>query len=350
MKVLHQDRGQGLVKLRVDTLDDLWHLSHLIQAEDLVRGVTQRRLDERQDMVRDTATERVTMTLGVRVESVEFHEHSQRLRVLGTIEQAPEDVNAGGHHTISIGEHDWVEILKPGGWPGHQLDRVQEAVEATHEPRVTIVAMDDDEATVAVLYQFGPRELATKVRTGGGKQYDGQGGGPGEFYGEVRHVLETSAPEDCPVVVCGPGFARENFLKFLGEHPVDRVGAVVTEPTSHTGMHGVQEAIKRGVVNRVAEKSRISQETQAVEALLERIATDGLATYGREQVRRALNMGAVEQLIVVDELVRDGEVDRLLELARQTGSEVLVVSQGHDAGETLANLTGIGALLRYKPG
>ncbi len=83
---------------------------------------------------------------------------------------------------------------------------------------------------------------------------------------------------------------------------------------------------------------------------MERIATDGLATYGREQVRRALNMGAVEQLIVVDELVRDGEVDRLLELARQTGSEVLVVSQGHDAGETLANLTGIGALLRYKPG
>lgn len=350
MKVLDQDESQGRVKLRADTMDDLWHLSHLIQADDRVRGVTQRRLEDQRDMVRDTGGERVTVTLGIDVEDVEFHESSQRLRVLGVVEEGPEEVAKGTHHTISIGEHDWVEIVKPGGWPAHLLDRVQDAVDATEEPKVTIVAMDDDEATVAVLRQFGAREIGHVDRFGGGKQYETSGTGEADYFGQVRRILATTAPEGCPVVVVGPGFTRETFMGFLEENPVDNVGNIVTDSASQSGMPGVHEAVKRGHVERVAESSRISEETNIVDELLKRIGTDGLATYGPDAVEHALNLGAVEQLLVTDTLVKDEAVDELLELAQQTGAEVTIIGTGHDAGETLSSLTGIGALLRFDPG
>ncbi len=349
MKVLEQDERAGRIKLRADTMDDLWHLSHLIQSGDLARAVTQRRLEDQRDMVRDTGGERVTVTLGVRVEDVDFHEASQRLRVLGVVEEGPEEVAKGTHHTLSVGEHDWIDVVKPGGWPKHLVDRVSDAVDATQEPKITIVAMDDDEATVAVLHQFGPREIGHVDRFGGGKQYETESGET-EYFGQVRRVLDTTAPEGCPVVIVGPGFTRESFVDFLEENPVDQVGDIVTDSASQSGMPGVHEAIKRGHVERVAESSRISEETNIVDELLKRIGTDGLATYGPDQVEHALNLGAVEQLLVTDELVKDEAIDELLELAHQTGAEVTVIGTGHDAGQTLESLTGIGALLRFEVG
>lgn len=348
MKVLSQDKRAHTVKLRTDTLDDLWHLSHIIEPGDLVRGKTQRRQEDRDDMVRDTGGERITITLGVRVESVEFHENAMRLRVLGVIEEAPEEVTAGSHHTIQVAEHDWLEVVKPEGWPQHLLERVEEAVGATKEPRITIVAMDDDEGTVAVLYQFGVREIGTKRRSGGGKQYK-TADDRREFFAELREVLATSAPEGCPVVVVGPGFARENFVAYLKENRVERVGTTTTEPASHSGIHGVNEALRRGVVQRVAKESRLAKETEAVEELMGRIGKgEGLATYGPDEVRQALNMGAVETLLVLDTEVRQGLGRTLLDLAHQTGAEALVVGSGHEAGRRLEALTGIGALLRFK--
>lgn len=349
MKVLEQDKDAGQLKLRVDRMDDLWHLSHVIRPGDRVRGVTDRRLEDDRDMVRDKESQRVTVTLGIDVESVEFHEATSRLRVLGVIEEAPEEVAKGTHHTISLEQHDWIEIVKPEGWPEHLLDRVQDAVDATTEPKVVIVAMDDEEATVAVLHQFGPREIATQTRHGGGKMYDSDRD-ESAYHESIRNVLATTAPDDCPVIVVGPGFARERFVDHLDANPVDGVEQIVTEASAHPGMRGVHEAMNRGLVEQVAEASRVSEETQAVEELLERIGTDGLATYGPDQVEHALNLGAVETLLVADELAKDPEVDELMEKALQTGAEVNVIGTGHDAGQTLDSLGGLGALLRYNVG
>lgn len=347
MRVLDQNKDQGLVKLRIDGLEDLWHLDQILSEGDLVRGVTHRRLDDQQDMVRDKAQERVTITLGIRAEESEFHEPSQRLRVLGVIEEAPETVATGSHHTIAFGEHDWVEILKPGGWPKHALDRVEEAVEETGEPRVVIVSMDETEGTVAVLYPFGVREIGSARKTGGGKQYKSEDTSKA-YYAELRHILDVIGPDDCPVVVVGPGFAREHFVAHLDEHPVDSIRSVTTNATGQAGMAGVQEALKRGVVRGIAKDSRISRETEAVEELLTRLGQDRPVTYGPEEVETALNYGAVEQLLILDEVVKEGDGERLIELAHQTGAEVMVVSAGHDAGQKLKNLTGIGAILRFE--
>ena len=77
----------------------------------------------------------------------------------------------------------------------------------------------------------------------------------------------------------------------------------------------------------------------------------GLVAYGLEEVQRALNYGAVEQLLITDTFLRKYEgADGLIERAKGMRGEVVIVSTEHEAGERLQALGGIGALLRFRIG
>lgn len=43
MKILHKELDKGVIKLRVDNADDLWHLSHIVESGDLLFGKTYRK-------------------------------------------------------------------------------------------------------------------------------------------------------------------------------------------------------------------------------------------------------------------------------------------------------------------
>ncbi len=64
-------------------------------------------------------------------------------------------------------------------------------------------------------------------------------------------------------------------------------------------------------------------------------------------MKTASNAGAIEKLLVVDELVRELDVEKIMELAENMGGKVLIVSTEHDGGKQLNSLGGIAALLRY---
>jgi len=65
-------------------------------------------------------------------------------------------------------------------------------------------------------------------------------------------------------------------------------------------------------------------ETQLIEKLFEEIKKDGLATYGEQEVNRALNNGAVERLLISDVLVRAKKGEDLLRIAKQNNSEFTI--------------------------
>ena len=104
MRILHQDARANEIKLLPETLDDLWHLYNLIDERDLVFAMTYRRGEEKSDKLRPDRSDKVRMRLGIRVQKVEFHETEDVLRVLGVIEQGPQDM--GEHHTLMIGPGD----------------------------------------------------------------------------------------------------------------------------------------------------------------------------------------------------------------------------------------------------
>src|ERR1051326_2410632 len=139
MRILKQDADAQLLALRPDTIDDLWHLSHLLDKGDLATALTWR--EPAAAKAQATAkVEKGPRTLTVRVESAEF---TNRLRIPGPIVDGPQD--HGMYHTLTIEPLAEVTLVKPRGWKDHQLQRVKEAVDETKRPLVTFLSIEDNE-------------------------------------------------------------------------------------------------------------------------------------------------------------------------------------------------------------
>jgi protein pelota len=346
VKVLHQNAKLGEIRLRADTLDDLWHLKHIVAPGDLVEARTYRRDDSATgDTSKPTRGEKRALTLGIRIESVEFQAFADRLRLSGKIETGPTDL--GQYHTLTVEPRDDIKIIKQR-WRMHELLRVKEAVAQTGAPRVAILSIEEGEALIAFVHSYGVREVATVESRGSGK-YAQKSSGRQEFFADVLTQFKMALEgQEVPVVIVGPGFTKEDFLKFAKEKSRGFFDKAVVDSTAHGGYLGVQDALRRGTFTRVVESHRLVEETQLVERVFEEVAKEGKGTYGPKHIEKALKAGAVETLLVADSIVRKPEIDKLMEAAAEAKARTVVISTENEAGRRLEGLTGIAALLKYK--
>lgn len=343
MKVLHQDRQAGEIKMRVETLDDLWHLYNIISIGDIIISVTFRRDEAKTDKIRAERAEKKRMVLGIKAEKVEFLETDSRLRVLGTIVEGPQDL--GAHHTLILGEGDVLTVRKEN-WTPAVLERVRRAVEDSNKPKLLFVALENDEAVIAMARQFGIQEIAHIYAPSSGKMYEQKDGG--NFYGEIVEKVKQSAEPGVPIVILGPGFAKEALLTLGKEKEPDVFKNSFIYHTGQAGMAGIQELMKTGMGAEVVQGSRAAMETSVVEKVLEEIAKDGLVSYGPADVERAADMGAVDTLLVLDTVVRQNRIEPLMARVENSRGKVIVVSERFEAGKKLESIGGVAALLRFR--
>ena len=340
MRVLHQDRKNNEIKLLMENLDDLWHMYNIVEKNDIVFALTHRKVEKKTDKLRPEKVERKKMRLGIRVTDVEFHEFSDRLRIHGVIENG---VDVGSYHTLNLTVGDNVSILKE--WKEHHLNRIKEAVEETKRPTLTFLSIDYDEATFALLRQYGVENIGAITSHISGKQYKTDKNEKNNFYSKVLTTLEQI--KKGPVIILGPGFAKEEFYSFVKEKKLELLKDSAVMGTGNAGMNGIHEVLKKGVT-KIVENTRVAVETKIVESLFEEIAKNGNFAYGFDEVENALDAGAIETLLVTDKLVRTKKADGLLEKAKKTKSKFMIISTFHEAGKKLEGLGGVGALLRYK--
>ncbi|MGQ0535202.1 MAG: mRNA surveillance protein pelota, partial [Methanobacteriota archaeon] len=215
--MLGRDPKTGLVKLRPESLDDLWHLYNLVERGDLAEAVTMRRTEARLDKDREGRTDKKPMLIAVRVETVEFHDFANRLRVFGTIERGPQE--HGAHHTLNVEPLDEIAIVKPV-WKPHHEERIREAVEASLKPRVVFVAIEEGEAVVAVLRHYGVHRAAELYGPKRGKQFAGREADRTDFFEEIALAVGQARGDDAPLLVVGPGFVKEELVAWGQErHP-----------------------------------------------------------------------------------------------------------------------------------
>jgi len=340
MRVLHQDRKNNEIKLLMENLDDLWHMYNIVEKNDIVFALTHRKVEKKTDKIRPEKVERKKMRLGIRVTDVEFHEFSDRLRIHGVIENG---VDVGSYHTLNLTVGDNVSILKE--WKEHHLNRIKEAVEETKRPTLTFLSIDYDEATFALLRQYGVENIGAITSHISGKQYKTDKNEKNNFYSKVLTTLEQI--KKGPVIILGPGFAKEEFYSFAKEKKLELLKDSAVMSTGDAGMNGIHEVLKKGVVKVVVD-ARVAVETKIVESLFEEIAKNGNFAYGFDEVENALDAGAIETLLVTDKLDKTKNADGLLEKAKKTKSKFMIISTFHEAGKKLEGLGGVGALLRYK--
>ncbi len=329
MDILKSNKEDGYVKLRIENEDDLWYLKDIISEGDVMKAFTQRtKLDGR---------EKKATTLKLEAEKVEYQEN--RLRVTGEITQGDEDIEMG-YHTFNLEPGKEFELWKD--FSEESWKRLQEA-ESHRCYRVLFVLVQKGEADFYVVEESGIKNLSKIDVNIPGKLYSDQIDS-GDFHNQVTEVIKRSSRDVDNIVLCGPGFEKNKIKNMLEDETLEKT---FVQDTSVTGMTGLNEAIKRGALDKVVESSRISEESEVVEEVMEALREDENVSYG-EPVDDLVIQGAVEKLVLTAKTYRNQP-----ELARKTeemGGEVQIVHTDHEAGERIDNFGGKAAILRYHPG
>jgi protein pelota len=330
--------SHGEVRLFAEGVDDLWHLSHLVRPGDLVFATTFRSVELVQDKIRPEKPEKRPVRLGIRVEGVAFHQYSNRLRISGVIQHG---VDEGSHHTINLDAGTELSVIKT--WRQVDMDRIDRAVKASSSGAVHILAVEEGEAELYRIRQYGP-ELVSTLTQGSSKGAD-SGSARGLLFERVAQLL---AEVTGTVVIAGPGFVKDEAAKFLKEKIPDLSDRCMTIETRRSGRGAVTEALGKGVLERITGDLQLKREAELLEAFLERMGKGEPVAYGRPEVEEAVTNGAAEQVLVIDEMVRNRNVADLLDRAERIRAKVTVFSSLFDPGQQLAALGGIAAVLRYR--
>ncbi|WP_406660764.1 mRNA surveillance protein pelota [Methanolobus sp. ZRKC3] len=334
----------GEISLVAETLDDLWHLKYIIEKGDLIFAVTKRKAEAASDKIRPEKVEKKTVRLGIRVDDMEFHKFSNRLRVGGVIEQG---MDVGHHHTLNVEENSVLSINKT--WKKDQLERIDEAEASSKRPKVVIVAVEEGDADIGLVRHYGI-ELYSHISQSSGKRSEGSL--REHFFQEILDQLVYAASESEAIVVAGPGFTKDDFMKQFRSKEPEFASRAVVEDTASIGMSGFQEVLRRGAVDRIMEESRIARESRLMDELLKEISTDGKVAYGLEEVKTALDYGSIDTLLVADEMLRiereKGSIDSFLQAVEHSQGKIVVFSTLFEPGYKLLALGGIAALLRFK--
>ncbi len=359
MKILKRNLKEGKIALKIEFLDDLWTLYNVVGPDDLVVSRTTRRVRVGDDDARKQDSFRKPMTLKIKVEDVNFHSFSNRVRIKGTILEGPSEyISLGSYHTINIEVGDSLTIIKDT-WPKYLLNRLKEAEKAGKSPIALLVTIEDGIAEIFLAADFGIRE-AVRIRTsisrkrGDQKSYDAT---MTEFFQDVTIAIKSQLEQNEVglIIVAGPGFVKDHYKDHLIHAGIKDLPSVIDESTNSIGVPGAKEILFRGVISTAVEGIKLEEETQMVEKIIEHIAKgDGLAAYGPDEVAKAVQYGAVEDLLITDKRLREGDptqrrwVDKLVRDTETARGKFHIVSTEHPAGDQLQNFGGIAALLRYK--
>ncbi len=353
MDVLHRDDHQW--RLRVQTLDDLWVLHRLVRG-----GMSLGMLGERRDQTtggdeggRSKQAERKKMWLQLKVEHSEYVSFSDQLRVHGIIEEAPMDI--GLHHTHIVNPRDEVVLISPTGFPPVDQSLLNESVQASGQGQVALLVVENDEVILYFITARGLRESATWTMRGGGKRGDLRltEGIAADFRATIVSGLVQQLDAAMPVVVCGPGRARDRMLEDLKATSLS--GTMLSVATSMGGRGAANEVLREGLAGDVLDQHRMVQEIQHLEEAWRRLSTNGAVAYGEDMVLRATQEGAVDRLLIAADLLRDETAqcagttwNDVVTLVESFSGEVVQCSTDHDDGEQLLGFGGAVALLRYR--
>ncbi|MEM2583086.1 MAG: mRNA surveillance protein pelota [Candidatus Thermoplasmatota archaeon] len=331
MKIIELDLKKGIAKLLIQSKSDCWHLYNIIEEGDFLSGYTFRSKKDAGEKIRRKKEEKEKVYLKIEVTDKEFHEFTDILRIRGKIVGGEE---AGAYHTFSIEPNMEIKIEKE--WKDYHLKRLREAEEI--KPKFAILVIDDDEATLAIVHEYGIEEKFHIFSNKSGKDYKSEVNEK-EYY---REILKKIKEVNLPIAIVGAGFAKEKFL-CLAKNEIKNY---FVDSVFNSGIAGVYEAIKRGIVRKFVEENRVAREIEIVEKILEEISKNGNVAYGKSEIEKYVEAKAIEKLIILNSLVRNEE--EIIKKAEEGKAEIIFVSDMHEGGKKLAALGGLAAFLRYK--
>ena len=211
----------------------------------------------------------------------------------------------------------------------------------------------------------------------------------GEIADKSKSAFLDKAQDDklLGIIVGGPGFVKEKLVEDDYLHQELQEKIVTVESLGHSGEGALKELVQKAEES--IQDSQAVKEKQLVNKFLDNLKEEnGKSEYGLEPVKKALDMGAVETVLISEDLelfhatyecgngheeevfeekpeIEDEMkcpecegnmeleeishiVDALGEIAENMGSELEIISTEHEEGQRLMNMGGVAAILRYR--
>ncbi len=338
------------VKLRVEDEDDLWVLAQICRPSNLV-GMLSHRRDSTTGTKEDgraKSAERKPMWIVLEVQETAFQSFTDNLRVHGVITEAKIDI--GSHHTHVISPGDEVEVTREGGLPKADLNLLKETLAAGSRAKAGLIVVESDEILIFEVTARGIRDVSQFSMRGGGKRADDSTGVRRGFSEGVAKEVRMVFPDEMPLVICGPGMAREGFEKDI--RALGAKNTITNAPTSIGGRAAANEVLAEGAADSVLGEHTIVKEVRAIEEAMTRMSTEGAVAFGSVPISAAASIGAIDTLVIDASLLRtgDGKSDweSIVSQVESSRGSVIQASVDHDAGQQLVGMGGAIALLRWK--
>jgi len=147
------------------------------------------------------------------------------------------------------------------------------------------------------------------------------------------------------ILLGGPGPTKEDFLRGDFLHTALKNKVVGVKDLSYTGSFGLNELVDKS--QDVLANEIVIEEKKIVQEFFQKLATESdKVSYGKEEVRKALEMGAVKVLLL-SEVVEDNDMEEFEKLAEAFNSEIRIISFETREGTQLKEMSGFAAILRF---
>jgi protein pelota len=186
MKLIASNLKKNEIKVRVESLDDLWTLNYVIEKNDLLKARTLRKIKIGDDADRQQKIVKKPVFLEIKVEKVEFAKYTSILRVSGTVTQGPEDISLGSYHTVNVEENTEFELVKEK-FLNYQLEKLKESFEDKSK-KILICVHDREDAFFATMKKYG-YEMLTTI-TGNVEKKSEATTSSSDFYMEIAKMIE----------------------------------------------------------------------------------------------------------------------------------------------------------------
>eukprot|EP00128_Syssomonas_multiformis_P013365 Colp12_sorted_trinity150504_noHs@16312 len=357
--------AEGSVTLIPEEAEDMWHAYNLISVNDRVRASAVRRVQSESN-TGSIDSQRVKTTLTIQVESVEFDTAACALRLNGRNVEENEYVKMGAYHTLDLEQNRKFTIMK-NEWDSVALERIDQACNPRNHADLGAIVMQEGLAHVCLvtpsmtIVRSRIESNIPRKRKGSMDQHDK---GMRNFFDQIyRAVLQHF---DFNIIRCvlvaSPGFVKDQFREYLFSEALKREDKVLVENQkkfmfvhSSSGHKGaLQEVLADPAVTSKQVDTMAAGEVRSLERFYQMLNSQpDRAYYGYNHVAKAAENGAVEVLMITDELFRATEVGtrqkyvRLVDSVKENSGEVRIFSSLHVSGEQLKQLSGVAAILRF---
>lgn len=354
------------------SLTDLiqWHAYNLIRPNDFLRASTIRKVATESASGART-TQRLHITLTIKVEKLEFDAQVTQLHVAGRVSEENSNVSIGSYHTLDLALQRNFTLRKEEGWDSIALETLQEAISQKKAAQLWAVVMQEGIANIGLVteHQSIRRhhiEVNVPKKRAGSTDRDKQ---LDKFFQTTFDTLlrEIDLNNDAkPLLLASPGFTASSFRKFIETKARDGnnkqllhfLPKITVAHAASGHFHSLSEVLRSPAVTAKLSDAKFAREAQLMDRFLDMMRADDMrAWYGPKECQKAIEMGAVGKgggvLLISNGLFRSEDVKtrqhyvRLSDMVKEEGGEVRVLSSMHESGQRLENLSGIAVILTY---